>query len=46
MGVKEWQERGVDGGRIEFRWDVDESKERGEVLGAPCCIRQIILLIL
>ncbi len=36
MGVKEWQEYGVDGGRREFRYDVDERKECGQVFGAPC----------
>lgn len=25
--VKEWQERGVDGGEIQFRWDVEERKK-------------------
>lgn len=32
MGVKEWQERGVDGGKIEFRWGVHAgNKEKGQV---------------
>lgn len=53
MGVKEWQEHGVDGGQIQFRWDVKGKWGQGDRCtlltpkwGLYMSNRKIILLIL